>query len=130
MAARSILDTLARDGAQRMLMNALDQEVEEFLGRARYERDAGQRRGYRNGAGNPRKVAAGCGTLEVRAPRVRDTAVPFSSAVLPRSQRSSDAVRGLLPELYLQGLATGDFEPALRALLERRRPSARPRSCG
>lgn len=115
--ARSILDTLARDGAQRMLMDALEQEIEEFLGRARYERHADQRRGYRNGVGRPRKVAVGCGTLEVHAPRVRDTAVPFSSAILPRYQRSSDAVRGLLPELYLQGLATGDFEPAWRALL-------------
>ncbi len=115
--ARSILDTLARDGAQRMLVEALGQEVEEFLGRARYERCAGERRGYRNGAGKPRKIAVGCGTVELHAPRVRDTAAPFNSQILPRYQRSSDAIRALLPELYLQGLATGDFEPALRALL-------------
>jgi len=115
--ARSILDTLARDGAQRMLVEALEQEVEEFLGRARYERCAGERRGYRNGAGKPRKIAVGCGTVELRAPRVRDTAAPFNSQILPHYQRSSDAIRALLPELYLQGLATGDFEPALRVLL-------------
>jgi transposase-like protein len=88
--AQSILDALAREGAQRMLMDALAQEIEEFLGRARYERHADQRRGYRNGVGKPRKVAVGCGTLEVRAPRVRDAALPFSSAILPRYQRSSD----------------------------------------
>jgi hypothetical protein len=59
----------------------------------------------------------GCGTLEVRPPRVRDTEGAFRSQFLPRYQRSSAAIRALLPELYLQGLATGDFEPALRALL-------------
>ena len=114
---RSLLDALAREGAQRMLGDALAQEVEEFLGRARYERAAGPRRGYRNGVGKSRKVAVGCGTLEVQVPRVRDTEAPFTSQILPPYQRSSDAIRTLVPELYLQGLATGDFEPALRALL-------------
>lgn len=114
---RSTLDIVARDGAQRMLFSALAQEVEEFLGRARYEHGAGRRRGYRNGTGKSRKIAVGCGTLEVRAPRVRETEEPFRSQLLPRYQRSSEAVQALLPELYLHGLATGDFEPALRALL-------------
>jgi len=113
---RSILDGLAREGAQRMLIEAVEQEVAEFLGRARYARRAG-RRGYRNGVGKLRKIAVGCGTLEVRPPRVRDTATAFQSQLLPRYQRSSDAIRALLPELYLQGLATGDFEPALRTFL-------------
>jgi len=115
---RSILDALAREGAQQMLIGALEREIEEFLGRARYERvPEGRRRGYRNGSGKPRKVAVGCGTLKVRAPRLRDTVEPFTSQILPRYQRASAAVRELLPELYLQGLATGDFEPALRSLL-------------
>ena len=65
---RSTLDVLARDGAQRMLISALEHEVEEFLGRPRYSHGAGRRRGYRNGTGKPRKIAVGCGTLEVRAP--------------------------------------------------------------
>lgn len=114
---RSTLDVLAREGAQRMLVGALEQEVEEFLGRARYEHSPGHHRGYRNGKGKPRKIAVGCGTLEVLAPRVRDTAEPFHSQILPRYQRASETIRALLPELYLQGLATGDFNPALRALL-------------
>jgi putative transposase len=114
---RSTLDGLAREGAQRMLVSALEQEVEEFLGRARYAHGGGRRRGYRNGAGKPRKIAVGCGTLEVHAPRVRDTEEPFRSSLVPRYQRSSAAIQAVLPELYLQGLATGDFEPALRALL-------------
>ena len=113
----STLDVLAREGAQRMLIGALEQEVEEFLGRARSARAEGERRGYRNGAGQPRKIALGCGTVEVRAPRVRETKEPFTSQILPRYQRASAAIRALLPALYLQGLATGDCEPALRSLL-------------
>ena len=113
----SLLDVVAREGAQRMLIGALEHEVEEFFGRARYEHRVGRRPGYRNGVGKPRKIAVGCGTLKIRAPRVRETDEPFRSQLLPRYQRSSQAVRALLPELYLQGLATGDFEPALRTLL-------------
>ncbi|HET9000781.1 MAG TPA: transposase [bacterium] len=93
------------------------EKSDEFFGRARYEHRVGRRRGYRNGIGKPRKIAVGCGTLEIRALRVRETDEPFRSQLLPRYQRSSQTVRALLPELYLQGLATGDFEPALRTLL-------------
>lgn len=114
---RSTLDVLAREGGQRMLISALEQEIEEFLGRSRYEHGPGRRRGYRNGVGKPRKIAVGCGTLEVRPPRVRGNEEPFRSHLLPRYQRSSEAIRAVLPELYLQGLATEDFEPALRTLL-------------
>ncbi len=113
---QSALDALAREGARRMLQTALEVEVDDFLGRARYARRAG-RQGYRNGKGKPRKVAVGCGTVTVQAPRVRDTEVYFTSQILPPCERSSAATRELLPELYLQGLATGDFEPALRTLL-------------
>jgi len=114
----SILDAVAREGAQRMLDGALEQEIEEFLGRARSGRQPGRReRGYRNGVGKVRKIAVGCGTLEIRPPRARDTKEPFRSQPLPRYRQSSESIRALLPELYLQGLVTGDFEPALRSFL-------------
>ncbi len=116
------LDTIAREGARRLLVSALDAEVTEFLGRQRYERTATEgpessRGGYRNGYGKARRVTLGTGTVAVRAPRVRQSAEPFASQVLPAYQRRSKAVQGLIPELYVQGLATGDFEPALRGLL-------------
>ena len=110
------LDTIAREGAQRMLVSVLEAEVTEFLGRQRYER-AKTGPGYRNGYGKGRQVTLGSGTVRVRAPRVRDSAEPFASQVLPAWQRRSRAVKELIPELYVQGLATGDFEPALRGLL-------------
>ncbi|MEW5797219.1 MAG: transposase, partial [Candidatus Zixiibacteriota bacterium] len=110
------LDSIAREGAQRMLLSVLEAEVTEFLGRQRYERTV-TRSGYRNGYGKGRRVTLGTGTVRVRAPRVRDSEEPFASQVLPAWQRRSQAVKELIPELYVQGLATGDFELALRGLL-------------
>ena len=110
------LDSIAREGARRLLVSALDAEVTEFLGRQHYERQE-DTIGYRNGYGKERKVTMGSGTMNVRAPRVRDSAKRYTSQVLRSYQRRSKAVAELIPELYVQGLATGDFEPALRGLL-------------
>ena len=110
------LDAIAREGARRMLLSALDAEVNEFLGRQRYERTE-LSAGYRNGYGKQRQVTLGSGTVSIRAPRVRDSEGPFHSQVLPSYQRQSKAVKELIPELYVRGLSTGDFEPALRGLL-------------
>ena len=110
------LDEIAREGARRMLMSVLDAEVEEFLGRKRYERQSGSV-GYRNGYGKNRKIAIGSGTVKLRAPRVRESRQPFKSQVLKSYQRQSDNLKAMIPELYLHGLATGDFELALRGFL-------------
>ena len=110
------LDAIALEGALRMLISTLDAEVTEFLGRQRYERRE-LSAGYRNGYGKQRRVTLGSGTVSIRAPRVRQSQESFHSQVLPSYQRQSKAVKELIPELYVQGLATGDFEPALRGLL-------------
>jgi putative transposase len=116
------LDLIAREGARQMLVAVLEAEVTEFLGRQRYERAASDgceagRGGYRNGYGKSRRVTLGTGTVAIQVPRVRQTSAPFASQVLPAYQRRSPVVQTLIPELYVQGLATGDFEPALRGLL-------------
>jgi transposase-like protein len=110
------LEEIAREGARQMLVAVLEAEVAAFLGRSRYERSA-EFRGYRNGYGKTRHVAMGSGTIEVRAPRIRDTVEPYVSQVLGRYQRQSAQVSEMIPELYLHGLATGDFELALRGFL-------------
>lgn len=110
------LDTIACEGARRMLASILQAEVTDFLGRQRYERQD-DKVGYRNGYGKERKVTIGSGTMSVRAPRVRDSAKRYTSQVLRSYQRRSKAITELIPELYVQGLATGDFESALRGLL-------------
>ena len=73
--------------------------------------------GYRNGHGRPRKFGMTNGTMEVRRPRVRDLEGRFESKVLPLFKRQSKQVRDVLPELYLHGLSSGDFELAMRGLL-------------
>ena len=103
----------------RQFIQQLEDEVAECLGRQKSERRArvDARRGYRNGSGKPRRVTLSCGTVTVRRPRVREVEERFESRVLPLFQRKSQAVGNLLPELYLHGLAQGDFELALRGLL-------------
>src|SRR6266404_336769 len=113
------LEALARRGVQRLLQQLLEDEVEEVLGRRRYERRNGVDAppGYRNGWGKPRRLSAMAGTITVRRPRVRGLAARFESRLLPLFKRRTEAIGRLLPELYLHGLAQGDFDLALRGLL-------------
>ena len=67
------LDELAREGARRMLLAALDEEVAAYLERHRDFRDErGHALVVRNGRARSRKVTTGAGTIEVAAPRVDD----------------------------------------------------------
>jgi putative transposase len=113
------LERYAREGIQRWLQQLLEEEVEEALGRRRYERREGvdATPGYRNGVGKPRRLSLMSGTITVRRPRVRGLAARFESQLLPLFKRRTEEVGRLLPELYLHGLAQGDFDLALRGLL-------------
>jgi putative transposase len=118
------LESLAREGARAMLDRALRAEVDEHLGRARYERGP-TFAGYRNGYARPREVGIGTWSVEVRAPRVSDTppeAPSFESAILPKRRYLSQDTQRLFARLYLEGLSSGDFEPAFRELLGERAP--------
>jgi putative transposase len=116
-----VLERLVREGARKMLQDALEAEVDEFLGRRRYQR-TDDNRGYRNGHLPERTIGVGMGAVEVRLPRVSD--VPpavspdgFHSEIVSRYQRRSRTQARLLARLYLEGLASGDFEPVFRALV-------------
>jgi transposase-like protein len=117
-------DDLAREGAKRMLLTALEAEVEDYIA-CYQDRDArGRALVVRNGKAPPRKVTVGYGTLEVRAPRVNNRCVDdqearqkFTSRILPPYMRRSPKVAEVLPILYLRGLSTGDFREALPVLL-------------
>jgi transposase-like protein len=113
------LEAYARGKIRDHLQDLLEQEVTEWLGRKKSERkgNALEQPGYRNGYGKPRRFTTRLGTMEVRRPRVRNLDERFMSKVLPLFKRQSQEVRGLIPELYLHGLASGDFELALRELL-------------
>jgi transposase-like protein len=113
------LETYALSKIREHLQDLLEQEVTEWLGREKSERkgNALEQPGYRNGYGKPRRFTMSLGTMEIRRPRVRDLGERFVSKILPLFKRQSKEVRGLIPELYLHGLASGDFELALRELL-------------
>jgi putative transposase len=114
------LERMIRQKARDWIQDILEEEVTAFLGRARHERQQGgidAVTGYRNGYGKPRKVALMSGTVEVRRPRIRDLDERFESRVLPLFKRKSRELGEMLPDLYLHGLSTGDFEMALRGLL-------------
>jgi putative transposase len=122
----STLDELAREGARRMIAVALEAEVGEYVARFGDELDDdGHRVVVRNGKARERRVTVGSGTMPIRAPRVNDKRVDeetgkrtrFSSRILPAYARRSPKVTEVLPILYLRGLSTGDFRPALEGLL-------------
>jgi putative transposase len=113
------LEEMVRGRAQEFIQQILEEEVTELLGREKSERRAevDAPAGYRNGYGKPRRLAMSSGTITVRRPRVRGLEERFESRVLPLFHRRTKEVAELIPELYLHGLAEGDFELALRGLL-------------
>jgi len=121
-----VLDELAREGARRMIAAALRAEADEYVERFAGEvGEDGHRLVVRNGRARERRVTIGSGTIPVRAPRVNDKRVVeetgerqrFSSRILPAYARRSPKVGEVIPILYLRGLSTGDFRPALEGLL-------------
>ncbi|MFB6941405.1 MULTISPECIES: IS256 family transposase [unclassified Streptomyces] len=122
----SLIDEIVREGARRMLAAALEAEVNSYIAELAGERGGdGRRLVVRNGYHQPRKVTTAAGTVEVRAPRVNDKRVDdttgerkrFSSAILPPWCRKSPKISEVLPLLYLHGLSSGDFVPALEQFL-------------
>ena len=113
------LEGWIRDEIEVRIQSIAEEEVTQFLGRGWYERkgvvDAAP--GYRNGYGKPRRLSTCCGTIKIKRPRVRGLKERFESRILPLFARHTKEVGALLPDLYLHGLAQGDFELALRGLL-------------
>jgi putative transposase len=110
------LDELVVEGARRMLIAGLEAEVTDYIERHQELVDeAGHRLVVRNGKAEERSLMTGAGSLKVRAPRVNDRREGrlFSSYILPKYARRSPKVADVLPVLYLRGLSTGDFAPAL-----------------
>ncbi len=116
------IEALVRRGAKVMLQAALEQEVSEYLERSRHQRSETESefRGYRNGHSPERKITIGSGTIKIKTPRVSD--VPesqeqFESRIIKPYQRRSVSLQQVFPKLFIEGLATRDFEPALRCLM-------------
>ncbi|MCJ7735725.1 MAG: IS256 family transposase [Anaerolineae bacterium] len=120
-----VLTEILRQGAQKLLAEAIAAEVTEFLARYQALRTAeGQQRVVRNGRLPEREIQTGLGSIPVCVPRVRDRGgkgageqIRFTSRSLPPYLRRSKTIDDLLPWLYLKGVSTGDFSEALAVLL-------------
>lgn len=116
------LEALVRQGARIMLQAALEAEVNDYLQRQPKQRQnpEGDFRGYRNGTAKERTITVGSGAIKVKVPRVSDVPAsqePFASQIIKPYQRRSQSLTAVFPKLFIEGLATRDFEPALRSLL-------------
>ena len=125
-AGGSLLDAIVRDGARQMLATALQAEVGAYVEAFADQLDGhGRRLVVRNGSHDEREVLTAAGAVAVRAPRVNDKRIDeatgerqrFASAILPAWARKSPKVAEVLPLLYLHGLSSGDFGPALEQFL-------------
>jgi transposase-like protein len=118
------LEEWVRRKVQEFIQSLLEEEITELLGRKK----SGRRKivdsltAYRNGHGKARKLTLGCGTITVYRPRVRGLEERFESRILPLFVRRTRGINELLPQLYLHGLALGDFDLAVRGLLGEEAP--------
>ncbi len=129
------LTAVLRDGARRLLAQAIEAEAEAFLATMREVRlPDGRERLVRHGHGPERQVQTGIGPVAVQRAKLRDRGVGkagtdrirFTSAILPRWARRTRSLDALLPVLYLRGVSMGDFGEALAALLGRDAPNLSP----
>jgi len=112
---RTMLDQLILLGAQKMIEQGLEAEIQDHLGRQRYERKENDKnKQYRNGYSKERHITASIGSMAIRSPRLRE---PFESQILGRYQRLSDQMQTLVPDLYLHGLSSGDFQQCFQGIL-------------
>jgi putative transposase len=118
------LEEWVQGKVQEFIQTLLEEEITELLGRKKSERRPAVDTlpAYRNGYGKERKLTLSCGTITLRRPRVRGLEERFESRLLPFFARRSQGVSQLIPELYLHGLAAGDFDLALRGLLGEEAP--------
>ncbi len=134
-AAEDPLTAVLRNGARRLLAQAIEAEAEAFLAAMKDKRlPDGRDRVVRHGLGPERAVQTGIGPVAVRRVKLRDRGagagagerIRFTSTILPRWARRTRSLDALLPVLYLRGVSSGDFQEALAALLGRDAPNLSP----
>jgi transposase-like protein len=120
ISAHSILETVLRDGARKMLQEAIENEVHEYIQQASQMKNEEEKQPViRNGHLPSRNIVTGMGPIPVCQPRVRDRREghSFSSAILPKYKRRTKSIDALIPELYLRGISTNHFPDTLAAVL-------------
>ena len=122
-AAKDVLTEILREGAQTLLVQAIEAEVADWIDRHAHLTDGkGHRLVVRNGRLPKRQITTGVGQVEVQQPRVHDrrpeeATEKFTSKILPPYLRKTKSIEELIPWLYLKGISTGDFGEALQSIL-------------
>jgi putative transposase len=110
------LEDILREGARKLLQQAIENEVIDFLERHAHKKDENNKRTVkRNGYSPGRDIQTGIGPVSVKQPRIRGE--QFTSAILPKYLRRLPSIEALIPALYLKGISTGNMEEALAAIL-------------
>ena len=110
------LEEIVREGARKMLHQAIESEVEEFMKKSSNAKDEnGHMIVKRNGYLPEREIQTGIGPIKVKKPRVKGE--EFTSAILPKYMRRAPSIDTLIPALYLKGVSTGNMSEALVAIL-------------
>src|SRR5271154_2393584 len=120
ISTRSALDEVLRNGAKKLLQEAIEIEVAEYVQRFQELKDSVNRRVVtKNGYLPERDILTGLGSVNIRQPRVKDRRedASFSSQILPKYKRRTPSLEAAIPELYLRGISTNNFPEALAALL-------------
>jgi putative transposase len=114
------LEEVLREGARKLLQQAIENEVEEYINKNISAKEQDCRRSVvRNGKLPARSIMTGIGPVTVQQPRIRDKreGCRFSSALLPKYARKAPSIESVIPTLYLKGISSNDFSDALEALL-------------
>lgn len=110
------LEDILREGARKLLQQAIENEVIDFLERHAHKKDENDKRIVkRNGYSPERDIQTGIGPVPIKQPRIRGE--QFTSAILPKYLRRLPSIEALIPALYLKGVSTGNMEEALTAIL-------------
>jgi transposase-like protein len=118
--SKSTLDDILRNGARKLLQEAIENEVVEYIEKHQAEKDEkGRRLVTRNGSMPERDLQTGVGSVRIKQPRVNDRrdGYSFTSNILPPYMRRVPSIDALIPALYLKGVSTGDMQEALEAIL-------------
>jgi len=125
ISVHSALEETLREGARKMLQEAIEAEVIEYIKRFQDCKNEVNRRAVtRNGYLPERDLLTGIGPIHLHQPRVRDKreGESFSSEILPKYKRKTENIEKLLPELYLRGISTNNFSEALSAIFGENAP--------
>ena len=114
----TVLEEVGRVTVRLLMQQAIEAEVDTFLGRRPYERRGEDTpAGSRNGWQPPVAVKTTMGPVELSRPKLRDTDEKFCSQLFGLGVTRTNALEALVISARVRGLSDRDVEAALREVL-------------